>query len=357
MLVLGVETSCDETGVALLEVTSGASPEDIPRGLIRGQALHSQVDLHRLYGGVVPELASRDHLLRLLPLLEQTLHEAGCRPEEIDRVAVTQGPGLAGALLVGTGFAYGLAAALKRPVMPVHHLEGHLLSPLLEAPGLGFPFVALLVSGGHTQLLEVVDVGAYTLLGETIDDACGEAFDKSAQLLGLGYPGGPEIARLAETGCLGRFPLPRPLLNRQTLDFSFAGLKTAVLTHVKKAGGLVALDGQDRADLAAETQRAIVDVLVAKAMDALSATGHQRLVVAGGVSANKLLRLQLTARAEALGASVYFPPVSLCTDNGVMIAWAAGLRGLRGDPGGAPGAFAVRPRWPLEALGSDAILA
>lgn len=357
MLVLGLETSCDETGVALLEVRPEASPASIPRGIIRGQALHSQVDLHRLYGGVVPELASRDHLLRLLPLLEQTLNEAGCRPEEIDRVAVTQGPGLAGALLVGTGFAYGLAAALKRPVIPVHHLEGHLLSPLLEAPGLNFPFVALLVSGGHTQLLEVVDIGVYTLLGETIDDACGEAFDKSAQLLGLGYPGGPEIARLAETGRLGRFPLPRPLLNRQTLDFSFAGLKTAVLTHVKKAGGLSALGAQDCADLAAETQQAIVDVLVAKAMGALSATGHGHLVVAGGVSANKLLRSQLSARAKAVGASVYYPPVSLCTDNGVMIAWAAGLRGFHGDPGRTPGAFAVRPRWPLEALGSDEILA
>jgi len=357
VLVLGVETSCDETGVALLEVAPGPSRDEIPRGIIRGQALHSQVDLHRLYGGVVPELASRDHLLRLLPLLEQTLHEAGCRPEEIDRVAVTQGPGLAGALLVGTGFAYGLAAALKRPVMSVHHLEGHLLSPLLEAHGLGFPFVALLVSGGHTQLLEVVDIGKYTLLGETIDDACGEAFDKSAQLLGLGYPGGPEIARLAEAGRLGRFPLPRPLLNRQTLDFSFAGLKTAVLTHVKKAGGIGALADQDRADLAAETQQAIVDVLVAKAMDALSATGLQSLVVAGGVSANKLLRAQLSGRAAALGASVRYPRASLCTDNGVMIAWAGGLRALRGDPGKAPGVFAVRPRWPLEALDSDAVLA
>lgn len=357
MLVLGVETSCDETGIALLEVGPGASAQDIPRGIIRGQALHSQVDLHRLYGGVVPELASRDHLLRLLPLLEQTLREAACPPEAIDRVAVTQGPGLAGALLVGTGFAYGLAAALNRPVMAVHHLEGHLLSPLLDAPGLGFPFVALLVSGGHTQLLEVIDIGVYTLLGETIDDACGEAFDKSAQLLGLGYPGGPEIAKLAETGHLGRFPLPRPLLNRQTLDFSFAGLKTAVLTHVKKAGGLDGLSGQDRADLAAETQQAIVDVLVAKAMDALAATGHQSLVVAGGVSANKLLRAQLSARAHAAGAAVFYPPTSLCTDNGVMIAWAGALRGLRGEPGRAAGAFAVQPRWPLEALGLAPALA
>ena len=354
MLVLGIETSCDETGIAVVEVSPALSDHQIPRGIVRGQALHSQIDLHRLYGGVVPELASRDHLLRLLPLLEQVLAEADCRPEEIDRVAVTQGPGLAGALLVGTGFAYGLAAALDRPVMPIHHLEGHLLSPLLGAEGLGFPFVALLVSGGHTQLLRVSDIGEYTLLGETIDDACGEAFDKSAQLLGLGYPGGPEIARIASSGRLGRFPLPRPLLTRPTLDFSFAGLKTAVLTHVKKAGGLDGLGPQGQADLAAETQQAIVDVLVTKAVQALRDTGLERLVVAGGVSANKLLREHLSARVSALGAEVDYPPLALCTDNGVMIAWAAALRAVRGESGQPSGAFSVRPRWPLEALTSGA---
>lgn len=351
MIILGIETSCDETGLALLEVdippVGHTSTADLPAARLLGQALHSQVDLHQLYGGVVPELASRDHLLRLLPLLEEILVTADRALADIDCVAVTQGPGLAGALLVGCGFAHGIAAAVGRPIMLVHHLEGHLLSPLFGVDALAFPFVALLVSGGHTQLLEVQDVGDYTLLGETIDDAAGEAFDKSAQVLGLGYPGGPEIAKLAQQGRLGRYSLPRPLLGRAGLDLSFAGLKTAVLTQVKKAGGLDALSLQDRADLAAETQQAIVDVLVSKSMAAMRQTAQTRLVVAGGVSANLVLREQLDAKARERGVSVYYPPMSLCTDNGVMIAWAAALRASRGEDGVPAAAFAVRPRWPL----------
>lgn len=353
MLILGVETSCDETGLALLEMDTAdqtTSPPQAyrpPPARLLAQALHSQVDLHRLYGGVVPELASRDHLLRLMPLLEGLLREADRDLQEISLIGVTQGPGLAGALLVGCSFAYGLAAAIDCPVAPVHHLEGHLLSPLFGVDSLPFPFLALLVSGGHTQLLQVNGVGEYELLGETIDDAAGEAFDKSAQLLGLGYPGGPEIARLAQTGRAGRFALPRPLLGRPTLDLSFAGLKTAVLTQVKKAGGTAGLSDTNKADIAAEAQQAIVDVLVAKSIAALKQTGAQRLVVAGGVSANQLLRNQLDSACDKLKVSVYYPPISLCTDNGVMIAWAAGLRAALGDRGTAAGAFAVRPRWPL----------
>jgi len=352
LIILGVETSCDETGLALLEldfpVGAGTREEyRPPQARLLAQALHSQVDLHRLYGGVVPELASRDHLLRLMPLLEGVLHEADRDLHDIGLIGVTQGPGLAGALLVGCSFAYGLAAALDCPVVPVHHLEGHLLSPLFGVDSLAFPFVALLVSGGHTQLLRVDKVGAYKLLGETIDDAAGEAFDKSAQLLGLGYPGGPEIARLAQSGRVGRFTLPRPLMGRPTLDLSFAGLKTAVLTQVRKSGGTSDLSAVDRADIAAEAQQAIIDVLVAKSIAALKETGVQRLVVAGGVSANQLLRQSLTDEASKLNASVYYPPLNLCTDNGVMIAWAAGLRATQGDRGGPAGAFSVRPRWPL----------
>lgn len=352
MIVLGVETSCDETGLAVLalDFPVGAGVGDEyrpPQARLLAQALHSQVDLHRLYGGVVPELASRDHLLRLMPLLEGVLREAGRDLHDLGLIGVTQGPGLAGALLVGCSFAYGLAAALDCPVVPVHHLEGHLLSPLFGVDSLTFPFVALLVSGGHTQLLRADKVGEYQLLGETIDDAAGEAFDKTAQLLGLGYPGGPEVARLAESGQVGRFSLPRPLLGRPTLDLSFAGLKTAVLTQVRKAGGTADLSAVDRADIAAEAQQAIVDVLVAKSIAALKETGVKSLVVAGGVSANQLLRQSLDKEASKLNASVYYPPLNLCTDNGVMIAWAAGLRAAQGDCGSPAGAFSVRPRWPL----------
>lgn len=387
MHVLGIETSCDETGLALLELIPG--PEEAPeqgcKAKLLGHALHSQTEMHERYGGVVPELASRDHMVRILPLLDECLRQAQFDLRDIDSIGVTQGPGLAGALWVGTSFAYGLGLAIGKPVHPVHHLEGHLLSPLLHLVGEtdqassdhvaqltpSFPFVALLVSGGHSQFLEVTGIGEYKLLGETIDDAAGEAFDKSAQLLGLGYPGGPAVAKLAEGGVPGRFRLPRPLLRKQGLDLSFAGLKTAVLTQVQKLGGTQALlktdaqTCQTRADLAAEVQAAIVELLCEKSMAALDQTGHSQLVVSGGVSANKEMRKRLFQAAEKRAACVFFPPPALCTDNGVMIAWAAGLRLLSGlkrsetdRPARTPGHDAagrvlgmqVRPRWPLEDL-------
>lgn len=343
MIVLGIESSCDETGVAVYDTDSG----------LRAQALHSQIALHREYGGVVPELASRDHIRRLLPLVQQVLDEAGIGLADLDAIAYTSGPGLAGALLVGAATATSLAYGLGIPTQPVHHLEGHLLSPLLADPAPSFPFVALLVSGGHTQLLAARGVGDYTLLGETLDDAAGEAFDKSAKLLGLPYPGGPELAALATKGRTGQFTLPRPMLRSGNLDFSFSGLKTAVLNQVHRG-----LDtDQARADLAAETQQAIVDVLVSKATAALEQTGLKQLVVAGGVSANRQLRERLTQRAAELQAEVFFPPQALCTDNGAMIAYAGGLRlaarqrkpveSERDD-----GVFSVRPRWPLDELQS-----
>src|SRR5438445_10206962 len=281
MFVLGIESSCDETGVALVESAASGLPR------LAAHALHSQVDMHQAYGGVVPELASRDHIRRVLPLAEQVLAESGCALAEVDVVAYTRGPGLAGALVVGAGVACALGAALGRPVLGVHHLEGHLLSPFLSADPPEFPFVALLVSGGHTQLMRVDDVGRYELLGETIDDAAGEAFDKSAKLMGLGYPGGPELARLADFGDASVFDLPRPLLHSANLDFSFAGLKTAVRTQVMKLGSNVC--EQDKANVAAATQQAIVDVLVRKSLQALRETGCKRLVVAGGVGANARL--------------------------------------------------------------------
>jgi N6-L-threonylcarbamoyladenine synthase len=339
--VLGIETSCDETGVALVDSSGRGVP-----GLI-AQALHSQIDMHAAYGGVVPELASRDHIRRVLPLTHEVLERAGVPPDAIDVVAYTRGPGLAGALLVGAGVACSLAAALDRPAVGVHHLEGHLLSPFLSADPPSFPFVALLVSGGHTQLLEVTDVGSYELLGDTIDDAAGEAFDKSAKLLGLGYPGGPALARLAEFGDSRAYDLPRPLLNRQSLDFSFAGLKTAVRNH---AARLDSTCEQARADLAAATQEAIVDVLVRKSMAALEATGLARLVVAGGVGANTALRERLVRECDKRQARVYFPELALCTDNGAMIALAAAMRLQRGIAATSKGyAFDVLPRWPLAA--------
>ncbi|MDA0877067.1 MAG: tRNA (adenosine(37)-N6)-threonylcarbamoyltransferase complex transferase subunit TsaD, partial [Proteobacteria bacterium] len=346
MHVLGIETSCDETGLALLELLPGPAeaPEQGCKAKLLGHALHSQTEMHERYGGVVPELASRDHMVRILPLLDECLRQAQFDLRDIDSIGVTQGPGLAGALWVGTSFAYGLGLAIGKPVHPVHHLEGHLLSPLLHLVGEtdqassdhvaqltpSFPFVALLVSGGHSQFLEVTGIGEYKLLGETIDDAAGEAFDKSAQLLGLGYPGGPAVAKLAEGGVPGRFRLPRPLLRKQGLDLSFAGLKTAVLTQVQKLGGTQALlktDAQTcqiRADLAAEVQAAIVELLCEKSMAALDQTGYSQLVVSGGVSANKEMRKRLFQAAEERTARVFFPPPALCTDNGVMIAWAAG---------------------------------
>ncbi|MGZ5186587.1 MAG: tRNA (adenosine(37)-N6)-threonylcarbamoyltransferase complex transferase subunit TsaD, partial [Caldimonas sp.] len=310
------------------------------------QALHSQVEMHAAYGGVVPELASRDHIRRVLPLAREVLGAAGAELASIDVVAYTRGPGLAGALLVGAGVACSLAAALGKPALGVHHLEGHLLSPFLSADPPAFPFVALLVSGGHTQLLEVSDVGRYALLGDTIDDAAGEAFDKSAKLLGLGYPGGPALARLAEFGDPNAFALPRPLLQRDSLDFSFAGLKTAVRTHALKLEGSTC--EQPRADLAASTQAAIVDVLVRKSMAALARTGATRLVVAGGVGANTMLRERLQSECEKRQARVHYPELALCTDNGAMIALAAAMRLQRGIAAlSLDYAFDVLPRWPL----------
>ena len=340
MKVLGFESSCDETGVALVETRADGPPR------LLADALHSQADMHAAFGGVVPELASRDHIRRVLPLTRQVLRQAGCALADVDVVAYTRGPGLAGALLVGAGVAVALAAALGKPALGVHHLEGHLLSPFLAEDAPTFPFVALLVSGGHTQLMDVQGVGRYTLLGETIDDAAGEAFDKSAKLLGLGYPGGPALARLAEFGNAEAFALPRPLLHSKDLDFSFAGLKTAVMTQHRKLGPNVC--DQPRADLAASTQAAIVDVLVAKSLKALKQTGSSRLVVAGGVGANLRLREKLDAGAARLGARVHYPPLALCTDNGAMIALAAALRLQHGMAAlQTDGAFDVRPRWPL----------
>ncbi|WP_374665626.1 tRNA (adenosine(37)-N6)-threonylcarbamoyltransferase complex transferase subunit TsaD [Ramlibacter sp.] len=343
MKVLGIESSCDETGVAVVELAPG---EAVPRLL--GHALHSQVDMHQAYGGVVPELASRDHIRRVLPLARQVLADSGCTLDEVEVVAYTRGPGLAGALLVGAGVACALGAALARPVLGVHHLEGHLLSPFLGADPPQFPFVALLVSGGHTQLMRVEGVGRYELLGETIDDAAGEAFDKSAKLLGLGYPGGPALSRLAQQGDAQAFRLPRPLLHSGDLDFSFAGLKTAVLTQARKLGDELPAR---QADLAASTEAAIVEVLVKKSLAALAATGLDRIVVAGGVGANRPLRAQLNAACAKRGVRVHYPELALCTDNGAMIAMAAALRLAHGvqQPTTAY-AFDVKPRWPLHEI-------
>lgn len=337
MIILGVESSCDETGLALY---------DTERGLL-SHALHSQVAMHEEYGGVVPELASRDHVRRALPLLEQVMRDSALPLSAVDAVAYTQGPGLAGALLVGASVANGLALALGKPVLGVHHLEGHLLSPLLSAKPPAFPFVALLVSGGHTQLMRVDGVGRYQLLGETLDDAAGEAFDKSAKLLGLGYPGGPAISRLAEFGNPGTHTLPRPMLHSKNLDFSFSGLKTAVLTLVKKQQ--TNLCEQDKADIARAFVDAIVEVLVAKCLAALKQTGMKRLVIAGGVGANSQLRAALNAAAARKRFEVFYPELALCTDNGAMIAFAGAMRLLQ-DPAAArfDYGFNVKPRWPLE---------
>jgi len=340
MMVLGIETSCDETGVALVLAPAEGAPT------LLAQALHSQVDMHAAYGGVVPELASRDHIRRVLPLAAAVFREAGVALERVDVVAYTRGPGLAGALLVGAGVACALASALDRPVLGVHHLEGHLLSPFLSADPPQFPFVVLLVSGGHTQLMRVDDVGRYTLLGETIDDAAGEAFDKTAKMIGLPYPGGPALARLAAFGDAAAFALPRPLLHSANLDFSFSGLKTAVATQLRKRGSNVC--EQDKADLAASTQAAIVDVLVHKSVAALRQQGLHRLVVAGGVGANQHLRERLDSQCAREGARVHYPELALCTDNGAMIALAAAMRLQRGRAQTRRDyAFDVLPRWPL----------
>jgi len=352
MLVLGIETSCDETGLAVY---------DSRRGLV-AHALHSQVALHEPYGGVVPELASRDHIRRLLPLMREVLAESRASVTDLDGIAYTQGPGLAGALLVGAAVANGLAFGLGIPAIGVHHLEGHLLSPLLEKNPPSFPFVALLVSGGHTQLMLVSEVGRYELLGETLDDAAGEAFDKTAKLLGLGYPGGPEVARLAQRGRNDRFKFPRPMLERLETDgdlnFSFSGLKTAVVTLARNQ----ALDKQTLSDIAASFQEAVIDVLVAKSLAALRRARLSRLIVAGGVGANSRLRALLDAAAERENFSVFYPALEFCTDNGAMIALAgalrlgtgeAGAKGLPANPRAGqqnPGGFSVKPRWDLATL-------
>jgi N6-L-threonylcarbamoyladenine synthase len=344
MIILGYESSCDETGVALVCTERG----------VLSHVLHTQAAMHEAYGGVVPELASRDHIRRVIPLTRLVLSQAGLELSAVDMLAYTAGPGLAGALLVGAGSAQAIAWSLGKPAVGIHHLEGHLLSPRLADPKPDFPFVALLVSGGHTQLMRVDGVGQYELLGETLDDAAGEAFDKTAKLLGLGYPGGPALAALAQQGNERRFELPRPLLNRAGFDFSFSGLKTAVLQQVQRAGGLEQLDEQARADLAASTQAAIIDVLVAKSLATLKGTGLKRLVVAGGVGANQRLRGRLKRQAASMGATVFFPPVALCTDNGAMIAYAAAERinaGLE-DVGDKRHRFVIRPRWPLSEIGT-----
>lgn len=349
MRVIGIESSCDESAVAVY---------DAARGLL-SHRLYSQIAMHRPYGGVVPELASRDHLRRLLPLLREALDESKSERDSIDAIAYTAGPGLIGALIVGAGFAASLAYAWGKPALAIHHLEGHLLAPLLEPDPPQFPFLALLVSGGHTQLVDVAGLGQYRILGESLDDAAGEAFDKTAKLMGLPYPGGAQLAELAERGRPGHFVFPRPMLDRPGLDFSFSGLKTAALVALR---GRV-LDDQIRADVAFAFQEAVVDTLAEKCRRALHMTGHCRLVVAGGVGANVRLRTQLAQVAEANGAKLYFPRAEFCTDNGAMIALAGCMRlaaGLVADvsavPGGAMGprsrSFAARAKWDLAAVES-----
>lgn len=339
MLVLGIETSCDETGVALY---------DTDRGLI-ADVLYSQVELHERYGGVVPELASRDHLRKLAPLVRQLMDESGLTLQQVQGVAYTAGPGLIGALMTGACFARALAFSLKIPALGVHHMEGHLLAPLLDQTPPEFPFVALLVSGGHTQLIRVDAIGSYTLLGESVDDAAGEAFDKTAKLLKLGYPGGPRLAKLAESGTRGRFRFPRPMTDRPGLDFSFSGLKTHTLTCVNRLKDEGLLDDQALADVAWAFQDAVVDTLVIKCKRALKQTGFKRLVIAGGVSANLHLREELQKNLKGMGAEVFYPALAYCTDNGAMIANAGARRLLAGEQDSLPPP-PLRPRWPLTEL-------
>ncbi|NNM59430.1 MAG: tRNA (adenosine(37)-N6)-threonylcarbamoyltransferase complex transferase subunit TsaD [Legionellales bacterium] len=331
MLVLGIETSCDETGLALYDSVSG----------LRGHTLYSQIALHQTYGGVVPELASRDHVERLIPLLNDLLRETNLDKNAIDAVAYTAGPGLNGALLVGAAFARSFAWSLNRPAIAVHHMEGHLLAPLLESPAPTFPFVALLVSGGHTQLYFVRDIGDYALLGESVDDAAGEAFDKAGKMMGLPYPGGPRLAILAETGNPQHFTFPRPMTDKPGLNFSFSGLKTAVLYALQQENFSTAC----LPDIAASFQEAVVDTLLIKCKRALLACDAKRLVVAGGVSANKMLRARLVDELAEIGIQVYYPRQAFCTDNGAMIAFAGCLQLQRGHSTGL--SIVVRPRWPL----------
>jgi len=342
MLVLGIESSCDETGIALYDSEAG----------LLSHALHSQVAMHAEYGGVVPELASRDHIRRVVPLLREALARSGRQLAEVDAVAYTRGPGLSGALLVGCAFAEALALSIGKPTIPVHHLEGHLLSPLLSSTPPSFPFVALLVSGGHTQLMRVTGVGEYELLGETLDDAAGEAFDKSAKMLGLPYPGGALLSKLAEQGDPEKYSLPRPMLHSGDLSFSFSGLKTAVLTLVREQDEPLA--DTFKADAARAFQEAIVEVLVKKSLKAMKQTGLKQLVVAGGVGANKQLRTTLDREAKRKQFRVYYPELEFCTDNGAMIALAGCLRLQSGTPAKEAGSFAVQPRWPLMEMSATA---
>lgn len=340
LLVLGIETSCDETGVALYETG---------RGLLAHE-LYSQIGLHAEFGGVVPELASRDHIRKIIPLIRQTLAQAGLDLKDLDGIAYTSGPGLAGALMVGAAIGRSLAWSLGIPALGVHHMEGHLLAPLLEDPRPEFPFVALLVSGGHSQLVAVIGVGQYQLLGDTLDDAAGEAFDKTAKLLGLGYPGGPELAHLAAQGRAGRYQFPRPMTDRPGLDFSFSGLKTFALTTLNQCRAQGDCDQQALADIALAFEEAVADTLAIKCRRALQATGFADLVMAGGVSANKRLRERLAQECERLNARVWYPRTEFCTDNGAMIAHLGALRLEAGEAAGL--GFEIRPRWPLDSLSS-----
>jgi N6-L-threonylcarbamoyladenine synthase len=335
MRVLGIESSCDETAVAVYDERAG----------LLSHRLYSQVAMHQAYGGVVPELASRDHVRRLLPLVREALAEARSGKESIDGIAYTAGPGLIGALLVGAGFATSLGYAWGKPAMGIHHLEGHLVAPLLEPKPPAFPFLALLVSGGHTQLVDVAGLGAYRILGETLDDAAGEAFDKTAKLLGLPYPGGAALAALAEGGRAGQFVFPRPMLDRPGLDFSFSGLKTAALVALRGRDML----GSIRADVARGFEEAVVETLAEKCRRALLQTGHRRLVIAGGVGANLRLRERLAAVVRASGAELYFPRSEFCTDNGAMIALAGCLRMAAGKLDGM--GISARANWELGSLG------
>jgi N6-L-threonylcarbamoyladenine synthase len=336
--VLGIETSCDETGVAIYDGEAG----------LLAHAVYSQVAIHARYGGVVPELASRDHVRKTLPLIHQVLDEAGLAASDIDGVAYTAGPGLIGALLVGAALGRSLAWAWGVPSIGVHHMEGHLLAPLLEEPSPEFPFVALLVSGGHTQLVDVAGVGRYRILGESVDDAAGEAFDKTAKILGLPYPGGPELAKLAERGDPDHYRFPRPMTDRPGLDFSFSGLKTFALNTLHQELPGAALAEQTRADIARAFEEAVVDTLVIKCRRALKETGHGRLILAGGVSANRRLRERMDTAIAALGGETYYPRPTLCTDNGAMIAYAGWQRLRAGQHESL--SFAPRARWAMESL-------
>ena len=340
MRVLGIETSCDETGIAIY---------DSEQGLL-GDALYSQVKMHARYGGVIPELASRDHIRKTLPMIRQLMEDSGCPASSINGIAYTAGPGLIGALLVGAAIGRSLAMAWNVPAIGVHHMEGHLLAPMLEANPPSFPFVALLVSGGHTQMVAVTGVGEYRLLGESLDDAAGEAFDKVAKMLGLAYPGGPRVAALATQGTPGRFVFPRPMINRPGLEFSFSGLKTAVRNALIELGKQAELTEQDKADVALAFEEAVVQTLVIKCRRALQHSGLKTLIIAGGVSANKRLRASLQEMVDSQRSQLFYAQPKFCTDNGAMIAYAGCQRLLAGQHEGL--AIFARPRWPLESLSS-----